>query len=549
MNNIKYILLFVLLIGFYACNEDDNILPEETVLPELTTGTADFSNYVALGASFTAGFTDGALFRASQENSFPNILSKEFAKLGNDTFTLPLMNDNIGGLLIGGTANDRFTPRLYFYSDQDDTDNFSSGPYPLGVVPHKLDFTAEIPTTEATTKLNGTFSNMGIPGAKSFHLLFDGYGNPANLATATANPYFVRIASNSTATILGDAIAQNPTFFTLSEIGGNDVLGYATSGGDGSNLITDASTFNSVFNTLITTLTSTGAKGVITNVPYITDLPHFTTVPYNPLSPLNPNFGPQIPTLNNIFGALNQVFDVIDPSRKIVFSQTAASPVVIHDETLPNIATLITGALNTSPTFPTFVESLGLPIQASPLIAGLLGKAYGQSRQATEKDLLVLPSSSIIGTTNQASVSALMAAKVPQQLAEQFSAEGITLPLADKWVLLPSELKEINNATDAYNATIKSVIDSNDNIALVDLNNILAELASAGINFDNFSLKSNLVTGGAISLDGIHLTGRGYAYMANKFLEAIDAKFGSNFVASGNVANANDYPTNYSSEP
>ena len=33
---------------------------------------------------------------------------------------------------------------------------------------------------------------------------------------------------------------------------------------------------------LCTTLTSggAGAKGVVTNVPYITDLPHFTTVPY-----------------------------------------------------------------------------------------------------------------------------------------------------------------------------------------------------------------------------------------------------------------------------
>ena len=35
---------------------------------------------------------------------------------------------------------------------------------------------------------------MGVPGAKSYHLLFNGYGNIANLATKTANPYFVRMA-------------------------------------------------------------------------------------------------------------------------------------------------------------------------------------------------------------------------------------------------------------------------------------------------------------------------------------------------------------------
>ena len=65
----------------------------------------------------------------------------------------------------------------------------------------------------------------------------------------------------------------------------------------------------------------------------------------------------------------------------------------------------------------------------------------------------------------------------------------------------------------------------------------------SGIPFGNFILTTNLVTGGAVSLDGIHLTARGYAFMANKFLEAIDAKFGSNFVASGNVAKAGNYPT------
>ena len=48
-----------------------------------------------------------------------------------------------------------------------------------------------------------------------------------------ANPYYARMATSATATVLGDAMAQSPTFFTLSEIGGNDVLGYATSGGVG----------------------------------------------------------------------------------------------------------------------------------------------------------------------------------------------------------------------------------------------------------------------------------------------------------------------------
>jgi hypothetical protein len=54
------------------------------------------------------------------------------------------------------------------------------------------------------------------------------------------------------------------------------------------------------------------------------------------------------------------------------------------------------------------------------------------------------------------------------------------------------------------------------------------------------------VSGGLVSLDGIHLTTRGYGLMANTILEAIDAKYGSNFVASNNVTKAAELPVVYS---
>ena len=108
-------------------------------------------------------------------------------------------------------------------------------------------------------------------------------------------------------------MAQSPTFFTLSEIGGNDVLGYALTGGDGTNTITPSAGppgvgFDQTFGALIATLTSGGAKGLVTNVPNLADLPHFTTVPFAPLDPTNEAFGPLIPTLNTVYGALNGVY-------------------------------------------------------------------------------------------------------------------------------------------------------------------------------------------------------------------------------------------------
>ena len=86
---------------------------------------------------------------------------------------------------------------------------------------------------------------------------------------------------------------------------------------------------------------------------------------------------------------------------------------------------------------------------------------------------------------------------------------------------------------------------SANNLALVDLNSILTEAATVGVQFDEYFLNTDLVFGGLVSLDGVHLTARGYALMANSFLEAIDVQYGSNFAESGNLAKAGEYPTNF----
>ena len=117
--------------------------------------------------------------------------------------------------------------------------------------------------------------------------------------------------------------------------------------------------------------------------------------------------------------------------------------------------------------------------------------------------------------------------------------------MADKWVVTVTELEEIISATDTMNASVQAQAESF-GIAYVDLQSILAQASTTGITFDDFALDTSLVTGGLVGLDGVHLTARGYAYMANSFLLAIDNHYGSNFVASGNVAKAGDYPTNYS---
>ena len=524
IKNIKWILIASL--GIVSCSQDDvdtsGIQPEVTVSP----GTADFSRYVALGNSLTAGFSDGALFKSGQMNAYPKLLADQFALVGGGSFTTPLMNDNVGGLLFGGSINSEFLPRLVIEKFENGVPVIKS----LIQAPYN-----QQSTTEAFNVLSGPFNNMGVPGAKSFHLLAPGYGNPAGLQTVprTANPYFVRFASNQSTSVLTDAMAQNPTFFSLW-IGNNDVLGYALSGGDGSNPITpiDGAAgvgFESTYNALVNTLTSNGAKGVIANIPDVKSISHFKVVTYNPLSPTSTSFGPQIPTLNATYAQLNAAFTFLGvPERSISFSTTSNSALVIQDESIANISAQLAPVL----------QAGGL----DPLTAGLLASQYGQCRQAKPTDLFVLPASSIIGVLNTERYNALIGLGVPAATAGQLSVNGITYPLQDKWVLLPSEQLEIETATIAFNTIIKNAADSK-GLAFVDAHAILNQLANGGILFDTYHFTNQFVQGGAFGLDGVHLTARANSYIANKFLEAIEKTYGASF----KKYKPQDYPFSYPS--
>ena len=499
MKNIKYLFLSAILIGFTACNDEEDFEEfldnptEEVVYPALSAGSVDFSKYISLGNSLTSGFTDGALFVAAQENSMPNTLSKKFALAGGGAFTQPLMSDNVGGLLLGGspvlhpvTGANLFAPRLYFDG---------AGPAVLQGM-STTDFLLNNPT--------GPFNNLGVPGALSFHLLAPGYGNIANFPVA-ANPYAVRIAGNTDASILELAMAQSATFFSLW-IGNNDVLGYATSGGDGSSPITNQVTFDLAINTLVSTLTSNGAKGVMANIPYVTTIPHFTTVPYNAI-PLN---AATAAAVNSAYAAYNAGIQGLVGVPPVMLTQEEADSRMINFTAGQNAIVIMDEGLSDMTVY-------------SPALISM--------RQATPDDLFVLPSSNFIGTE-----------AVP---GDPTTVNGVAIPLADKWVLVPSEQDEIKAATDAFNATIQNAA-SAAGLAFVDANALMQQLDAGGFADGDFILTSSLVTGGAFSLDGVHPTARGYALLANQFMKAIDATYGSNFEASGNLVDIGNYPTNYS---
>ena len=452
---------------------------------KVTNGTADFTKYVALGNSLTSGYRDGALYLDGQNESYPSMIAQQMKLAGGGEFSQPLMPNNVGGFTNLFTASGGKD----FY-----------GKLTLQVVGGALSPTPSAPATNLDV-IGGAgkyFNNMGVPGAKSFHLVAPGYGSAAGLTAGTANPYFVRFASSSTTTVLADAMKINPTFFSLW-IGNNDVLGYATSGGDGTNPITTEALFTQAYTALVTTLTSAGAKGVVANIPDVTGIPFFTTVPYNPV-PLDQA---SVTALNaQVFGPLKQILTAYGQGSRLQLLGLANNPLLIKDENLTNLSTQITTAL------------VGAGVNAQQ--AGLMGQVFGQARHATSADLIPLTTSSVIGSAPTSPLA-----------VSPFNKYGVTFPLEDKHVLNATEVAEVTTATAKFN-TIISGLASSKGLAFVDANSKMKELSqSSGIQFDGVRYTAKFVTGGTFSLDGVHLTGRGYAVIANEFIKAINNKYGS----------------------
>lgn len=435
--NIRNILL-LLLVGFlFSC---------EPSLDEFTTtaGSADFSKYVAIGNSLTAGFADGDLYRSGQENSYPAILAYQMEAAGGGEFKQPLMFDEYG------------------FGNRRLLDASIPAPVLAGVTPSEQNF--------VSIAGEGPFNNMGVVGAKSFHLV------PGAEAYSNLNPYYRRFAAQpGVSTVLGEAMAQNPTFFTVW-IGSNDVLFYAYDGGT-IDSITNPALLQQAIGGVLTGMTSNGAKGAIANIPNITDIPFFTyannpqVLGYDGLAVS----AEQADLLNGAF----QLYEAKLLEYGIVYDypfnfQEGRNAFLVSDETIP----------------------LPAPFNV---------------RQMTSDELflLTIPKDSLYVGMGSVSMETSMPWGIP-----------------DKYFLSSAEIVEIETATAQYNQIIAGLAEQF-GLALVDMNDHMNTLATTGITVDGINFTSAFITGKAFSLDGIHLTAQGSAMVANFFVDAINAKYGS----------------------
>ncbi len=98
-------------------------------------------------------------------------------------------------------------------------------------------------------------------------------------------------------------------------------------------------------------------------------------------------------------------------------------------------------------------------------------------------------------------------------------------PIANNWVLDKDEVIRVKDYVNSYNSTIKSLANSK-GLAIADTYTYL-NLVKAGVAIQGININSSFITGGAFSLDGVHLTPRGNAVIANVFIDAINGKYAS----------------------
>ena len=123
----------------------------------VSQGDADFSKYISLGNSLTAGYRDGTLYLDGQNESYPSMIAAQMKLAGGGDFKQPLMPNNVGG----------FTNLPGF-----------PGKLTLQVVNGSLAPVASPAAAALDNVSSGApYQNLGVPGAKVAHLIAPGYGS------------------------------------------------------------------------------------------------------------------------------------------------------------------------------------------------------------------------------------------------------------------------------------------------------------------------------------------------------------------------------------
>lgn len=423
MKSIKH--LFLILVAlittvlYLSCSVDYPDSKSQTV----DWGNADFSVYLAIGNSLTAGVQNSGATVAGwkqsyQEVSYPAQIARQ---AGIITFTQPLLaNNGLGYVKLDSFNRVTGKPSISTVNPSTSTPSVARPYHNMGVPGALL---IEAPT--AYDSASSSAARGGQPGNKLFNLVHQGQGTWLSLADSL-----------------------NPTFISFW-LGNNEVLGAATKG-SGTAVATPAQ-FAQAFRYMIGNLKAlTPAPGMVTaNIFDVTSIPFVTELKladYDSLHNLNASF-PQTPT---------------------EFAETDIQYLLL---------------------------SAGSAFQAG----------YG----------------------------------IPTAL-------GGLGPLPGNFTLTANEVTSLGLTVQAYNDSI-DFIARQYGVPVVNVNQVLHNIAAvsgkAGTGYNigsGIKVKTDFITGGIFSLDGVHPNTLGYAMITNEFIKTINEFYHSTIP----VLNLNQYMEN-----
>lgn len=511
------------------CPSDDPSIicpeaPAEDCPSDASAGSADFSKFVAIGTSYTAGFQAGALFTEGQQRSVGRILAKQFECVGGGVFNqADIRSEN--GFNIFLNPNPAGTSVLGRFRLQGDP------PQPAPVSSGTVGSSDAIPNP----MLNPGFMYTGSEGAVPSNQLND-FSVPAILLGQTLiyetgnwsladidpdtpgpqphpyfSPFYARFASNpGGSSLIEDAAASvaNGGTFVLFWLGMDDALLHAAFGGDATRApLTSLAAFQGQYNFAVGSifLANPTVKGVLANYPNPFVMPHFTAVPWNAI-PLD---AATATTLNtNLAANYNGFLDAMVAATVITAEEAARrklnyapgqNPILLDDETLTDLTPYMMGD------------------------AAVL-RPYARARQTTNADIIPLSTATVLGQAVDADGDGEPNAD---------AIIGVSVPVADQYVLIPEESQEILARLGEFNAHVKAVTEDaqyGGRLAFADIQAAqMSMIAQQGSIQNGVLLTPNInPPTGIYSEDGLHPNSRGYAFIANAIVDAINAKFGAN---------------------
>lgn len=277
MHFFKYLSFFSVIIIFNSCNK--------TEFDEYETfyGSANFSNFVSVGDSYTQGLQDGGLHNelGQQENSFPSIIAKQMGT----PFVQPLVSGTGSGYMHLAYRNGKIEVIKAYNPDITDND------------PEAINYDPTYNTWADTTI---RYNNLGIGGlnvrnvfASTFTQSFEfhvylGSGAAGGLSWngISGQPInsfgrFLNFGNISNRIDYINHIKNSKATFFTNWLGVNDAMSWAKNGGDslgGSSSQTNLFEFRFKYDSVLTVFKNMGAQGVCATIHDVTKSPLFTTV-------------------------------------------------------------------------------------------------------------------------------------------------------------------------------------------------------------------------------------------------------------------------------